>query len=147
MIDTVNSSSVPLSTRIIQASGETAQNNVVPSQTDPSIIATPENINTFTDKAEDTAQTIQERAQAEQEAVRSLAVNINNQQHQQDLVEQFISQSTDSTQNSSSTSVYDATEQYQQLNNTETVGNVLKAQDQFSDAITPREPSYFHIQV
>ena len=52
MINSVSSSSIPVSTRVIQSAGEAAEKNVVPSQTDPSIVATPESINKLTDKAE-----------------------------------------------------------------------------------------------
>jgi hypothetical protein len=147
MISSVSSSSVPLSTKIIQATGDEAKKNVVPSQTDPTIVATPENINKLTDKAEEGIQNKQQTEQAEQEAVRGLAVDVNHMQHQQALAEQYISQSTDSSESNSTLNIYDLAQQKNKADKLETIGNAAQAKDKFSDATTPDEPSYFHIQV
>jgi len=145
MINSVSSSSIPVSTRVIQSAGEAAEKNVVPSQTDPSIVATPENINKLTDKAEVRLQDKQQIEQAEQEAVRSLAVDVNQIQHQQKLVDQYISQSTESNENTASLNIYDLAQQKNTSDKIETIVNVSQAKDKFTDAITPSEPSFFHI--
>ncbi|WP_440874636.1 hypothetical protein [Thalassotalea sp. PLHSN55] len=146
MINPVNTNSVPLSTRVIQSAGEAAEKNVVPGQTDPSIVATPENVNKAVDYAADGVANKQQTEQANQEAIRSLVVDVNHAQHQQDLVDQYIAQSTDTNESSPTVNVYELAQQQKKTNTIETLSNVSEAKDRFSDAITPSEPSRFHIQ-
>lgn len=149
MINSVSASSTPLSTRVIQSAGEAAEQNVVDSQTDPSVLNTPENINTVVDAAQDGVQQRQQTQQAEQDAVRNLALEVNQYQQQQELIDIYQSQSSGADESSSNTNVYNVADLAQNKTTAErleTAGNVIEAKDKYSDAITPSEPSFFHIQ-
>jgi hypothetical protein len=138
---------VPLSTKIIQSTGEATEKNVVASQKDPSILATPENVNKITDRAEESVINKRQEKQTEQEALRSLAVGINQIQHQQSLIDQYIDQNSDSSENASSANIYDLIQQNDKSQKLETLSNISKAKNNYTDVITPKEPSFFHIQV
>ncbi len=145
MISPINSS--PISTKIIQFVGEATEKNVVESQKNPSIVATPEKVNEFTDNAQDGVQNVRQREQTEQEAVRSLAVNMSHHQHQQELVEQYISQSTGNVENKSTVNANDVVVLAQQNKKLNTIEHLTSAKNKFSDAVTPSRPPFFHIQV
>lgn len=150
MIDSVSTNSTPITTRIIEATGDTAKQNVVPSQTDPSIVVTPESVNEFTYKAEDTYQNKQQTEQAQQDAIRNLALAVNQKQHKEDMVEQYVAQNTDSeytpNNNGSATNIYDLAQQKIISDKLDTLSTISEVKDKYSTAITPREPSFFHIE-
>ncbi len=87
-------SSQPLTTRVINRAGEATQKNVVPSQTDPSLV-TPEEVNSAVDRADQRVDQVRETQDARRDEVRSTVVQINGQQHQQDQVDLYLSIVTD----------------------------------------------------
>lgn len=95
------SSSLPLTSRIINRAGEAAQKNVVPSQTDPTLV-TPEDVNSAVDRADERVDSVRETQDARREDARSAIVRINGQQQQQDQIDLYLSVVTDDDVNSSS---------------------------------------------
>ncbi|MGH1373914.1 MAG: hypothetical protein ACRBBW_17880 [Cellvibrionaceae bacterium] len=94
------STSLPLTTRIINRAGEAAQKNVVPSQTDPALV-TPEEVNAAVDRADQRVDQVGETQAARREDTRSAIVQINGQQQQQDQVDLYLSIVTEESVDSS----------------------------------------------
>lgn len=96
------SSSLPLSSRIIDRAGEAAQKNVVPSQTDPTLV-TPEDVNSAVNRAGERVDDVREAQDARREDTRSAIVQINGQQQQQDQIDLYVSVATDADVDNSNT--------------------------------------------
>ncbi|MDC3332670.1 hypothetical protein OAV62_00345 [bacterium] len=96
MIGLINNASAPMSAANIQQRlGERAQSNVVDKLDDPSL-RDPYDISVMVNESIDHRSARIESVDSMHEMARSSVVSINNAQHQQALIEQYISSSSDS---------------------------------------------------
>lgn len=144
------SSSTSVATRIIQTVGEATKKNVVPGQTDPSLI-TPEDVNTRANQIDQNIQQTQQAAEQAKTATRTTALNVLDAQRKQDLVDQFIAQSTDSESSTSSgpslTDIIKASQNSQKADALDVVAKVVQQRDdleeRFNEISRPKpEPSF-----
>ncbi len=93
MIPVNTASSLPPSTQVINRVGDAARSNVVPSSDDPSL-RTPEDVNNAVDAATQRVDEVQQAQESRREEARSVVVQLNGQQQQQDQIDLYLSVST-----------------------------------------------------
>ena len=156
MVAPVNTSSTPVSSRIIQNAGDAAQRNVVPSQTDPSLV-TPEDVNRRVSETEASVSAAQQSREQQQTEARTNALNTAANQSRQDLFDQFLAQSTDAETSSNTSGVSLSRGDLQSFSeqaraaSLESFDDVLarqrELQQRFDDVGVPAREPVFTIQV
>ena len=145
---------IPASSRIIQTVGEKTQQNVVPAQSDPSLI-TPEDVN---DRAQNVDNRIEQNQQAQEQqrtTARTAAVGISAAQQQQQVAEIFIEQSSDTEIDNNSapslTEVADIAQQARRADNINTLSDVSESKNQLdkniADLTRPEQGASFSFSV
>lgn len=134
-------SSQPLSSTLIQALGDKAKHNVVPSQQDPSLI-TPEDVNRAIRSAEVSLSHASEQQQAQADAKRSALVGLNGAQHQQQMIDVYLQVASDgeysaspSVSSSAALDILDQAQQGAQINKV-----IELAQDRDQELLKPIQP-------